>query len=257
MSAITNTRVAPLSSPGKRRYPLLGSMLLLMPVVFLICYGILGSVFDYPAIGDRPGAEVLAAFSRNPDVIGGAFYVIAMTELLRIVIAVGLHQFFRQDANRFLEVFTVFGILAGLVRMLDYVLWPFLVPRLAELAAVPETSDLAAGLFRTLFSYLGDALGGNLGILFLFVWIVGLSLAIWQSRALPRWMAVFGLVGGVLVMINYLEFLGSTSGVVGALGALGQAAQNLWFATLGVLILWKGVSPIPHAAEDRGTSVST
>ena len=229
------------SAPKRRPYALLGLLLILMPVAFLICYTILGVVFDYPAIGDRPGGEVLDAFSRSPDLIGGAFYVIAMSELVRVAVAVGLHQLLSRETTRYLAVFTAFGILAALLRMLDYLLWPFLVPRLAELAADPETSALAAGLFRSLFSYLGDALGGNLGILLLFVWIWGLSYAIWRTKALPRWVAVFGFVGGALVMINYLEFLGSTSGFIGLLGVLGQAAQNAWFATLGVLLLWRGL----------------
>ncbi len=227
-------------TPNHRPYLLLGILLILMPVIFVVCYTTLGMVFDYPAIGDRPGREVLAAFSRSPNIIGGAFYVIAMSELLRVAIAVGLHQLLNRETTRYLAVFTVFGILAALLRTLDYVLWPFLVPRLAEVAADPTTSAFAAVLFRSLFSYLGDALGGNLGILLLFVWIWGLSYAIWQTRAFPRWVAVFGFVGGALVMLNYLEFLGSTTGLIGLLGILGQVAQNLWFVTLGVLLLWRG-----------------
>ena len=169
-----------------------------------------------------------------------------MSELLRVAVAVGLHQLLSRDDTRYLAVFTVFGILAALVRMLDYVLWPFLVPRLVELAASPSGAEVAEGLFRSLFSYLGDALGGNLGILLLFLWIWGLAYAIWQTEVLPRWVGIFGFVGGALLMINYAEFLGSTSGFVGILGAAGQAAQNLWFTTLGIILLVRRGRSLPE-----------
>lgn len=235
----TTTKVTT-TSATKQPYLIIGILAILMPLAFGICYGILAAVFGYPGIGDEPGNVVLTAFNENSTIIGAAFYVIAMTELLRIVIAVGLHQMLNSDRTRYLAVFTVIGILAGLVRMLDYILWPFLVPRLVELSTDSANADVAAGLFRVLFSYLGDALGGNLGILFLFVWIWGIALAIWQHGLFPRWVAVFGFFGGLLVMINYLEFLGSTTGFIGILGTLGQVVQNVFFLTLGIFIVIKG-----------------
>ena len=240
MSALANPDDRRTASRLSRYHATIAAVCIAMPVIFLICYLVLGRAFGYPAVTDAPGADVLVAYRPNAAVIGAAFYVIAMTELLRIAIAVGLHGMIGTTRTPWLAVFTVFGIVAGLVRMLDYLLWPFLVPRLAEIAADPVGGELAGHLFRSLFSYLGDALGGNVGILLLVVWIWGLSAAIWATRRLPRWLAVFGAVAGLLVGLNYIEFLGSTSGVIGILGILGQAAQNFWFMLLGITILWVG-----------------
>lgn len=219
-------------------YRFLGFLCILMPVTFLICYMTLLRVFGYPAIADGPGADVIAAYIPNATLISSAFYVIAMSELVRIAVAVGLHQLLNRKTTQYLAVFSIIGILAGLVRMLDYVLWPFLLPRLVELSTDPAGTALAGDLFRVLFSYLGDALGGNLGILFLFVWIFGVSFAAWQTRVFPRWVAIFGIVSGILVGINYIEFLGSTSGFIGILGIIGQSAQNIWFVILGTFLLF-------------------
>lgn len=67
------------------------------------------------------------------------------------------------------------------------------------------------------------------------------------TACLPRWLAIFGVLAGLLVGLNYIEFLGSTSGLIGLLGAIGQGVQNIWFVALGVAILW---------AKRQGSAVS-
>lgn len=225
-----------------RGYGVLIALMILAPLAIGASTTILAVVFGYPAIGDRPGGEVLAAFIENRATIMAAFYVITLAELGRAVIAVGLHQVLSTGRDAwYLGAVTLFGVLAGVLRMLDYILWPFLVPRLAEAYSGPSateaTRESSEVLMRALFSYLGDGLGGNLGILLIILWIAGLSALMLRSTLFPGWVSVFGFVVSALYIINYVEFLGSTTGLIGTLGTVAQVLVSLWVVAAGVGLL--------------------
>lgn len=242
--------------PGRRRHPLLAGLLLFLSLSFGIGGSlILGSIFGYPGIAEAPAAELFAAFDENRMVVAGTFYVLAIAELMRIPIAIGLFVVLGGRGG-WLLVVSVFGALAGLLRMLDYVLWPFLVPRLADAYLEPASSqgtrDAAVVVYDSLFSYLGDALGGNLGLLLIIVWIAGLSAAMQRSGRYPTWLVALGALGALGVAVNYVEFLGSTTGLIGTIGAVGQVLSYTWLAAVGAYLLVRGVpiddepAPQPH-----------
>lgn len=225
-----------------RGYGFLVALMILAPLAIGASMAILVIVFGYPGITDQPGGEVLAAFVENQATIMAAFYVIALAEFGRTVISVGLHQVLSTGRDAwYLGAVTLFGVLAGTLRMLDYILWPFLVPRLAEAYSGPgateATRESSEILMRALFSYLGDGLGGNLGILFVMLWISGLSALMLRSELFPGWVSAFGFVVSALYVLNYIEFLGSTTGLIGTLGTVAQVLVSLWVIAAGVGLL--------------------
>lgn len=225
-----------------RGYGVLATLMILAPLAIGASMVILSMVFDYPAIADGPGGEILARFVQDQGAIMAAFYVITLAELARTVIAVGLHQVLATGRDAwYLGVVTLFGVLAGALRMLDYILWPFLVPRLAEAYSGPNatgaTRDSTEVLMRSLFSYLGDGLGGNLGVLLISLWIAGLSALMLRSALFPAWISAAGFVVAALYFINYAEFLGSTTGLIGTLGLFAQIFVNLWLLAAGIFLL--------------------
>jgi hypothetical protein len=225
-----------------RGYGFLVALMILAPLAVGTSTTILAIVFGYPGIGDQAGGEVLAAFVENQATIMVAFYVLTLAEFGRAVISVGLHQVLSTGRDAwYLGAVTLFGVLAGTLRMLDYVLWPFLVPRLAEAYSAPSateaTRESSPVLMRALFSYLGDGLGGNLGILFIILWISGLSALMLRSELFPGWVSTFGFVVSALYTINYIEFLGSTTGLIGTLGTVAQVLISLWVVAAGVVLL--------------------
>jgi hypothetical protein len=237
----TTTELGVRTAGGRRRYPLLAILLLFLSLTFAVGVQlVLGPVFGYPGIAEAPAAETFEAFDANRTTVSAIFYVVVVAELMRIPIAIGLHQMLRGGAG-WLLTFTVFGALAGVFRALDYILWPFLVPRLADAYLDPASSDAtrdaAAVMYDSLFSYLGDALGGNLGLLLIIVWVLGISAAMLGSGRFPRWLVVWGVLGALGTAVNYAEFLGSTTGVIGAVGAVGQALVYTWIAATGVVLL--------------------
>lgn len=225
-----------------RGYGLLAALMIVAPLAVGVSTTVLAIVFGYPGIGDQPGGEILAAFVENQATIMTAFYVLTLAELARAVISVGLHQVLSSGRDAWLlGAVTLFGVLAGVLRMLDYVLWPFLVPRLAESYSGPgateATRESSEVLMRALFSYLGDGLGGNLGILLIILWISGLSALMIRSPLFPGWISVSGFVVAALYVINYIEFLGSTTGLIGTLGTVAQVLVSLWVVAAGIGLL--------------------
>jgi hypothetical protein len=223
-----------------------GVLMLTMQVILVSGLFILGGSFNYPAIAEAPGGELLTAFSRNADLVSAMFYLWAIAEMLRMVVALGLHQLFTGPSTRYFTIFTLFGVLAGLLRMLDYILWPFLVRTLAEIYTNPASSEAAreaaAVDVNGLFAYLGDALGGNLGILFILVWVVGLGATMLRTGLFPRWLGWAGIVVGFGYLLNYIEFTGTTQGAIGTAGLIAHISINLWQIVVACYLL-RGVRP--------------
>lgn len=227
---------------GRRRYPALGLMMIGLALTFGIGQALLGPAFGYPGIAEDDPAVLFAAFAANRDLVVWAFYAITLAELLRIPIAVGVLVLLPRTA---LTVsLAAFGALGGVLRALDYVLWPFLVPRLADAFLDPASSeatrDAAALTYESLFSYLGDGLGGNLGLLCVIVWALGTTVLMWRGGQLPAWLAVWGLLAVTGIAINYAEFLGSTTGLIGTIGAVGQVTFYAWLIAFGAFLALRG-----------------
>ena len=77
-----------------------------------------------------------------------------------------------------------------------------------------------------------------------------LGYLMYRSRLVPRWMAMFGLVGGPLVCLSGLLVL---FGVLD-LGGVGQFVftipEIIWEASLGIYLTLKGFRPAPIIAAD-------
>ncbi len=79
-----------------------------------------------------------------------------------------------------------------------------------------------------------------------------LGYMMWQSRLMPRFLSILGLVGGPLILLSGAAVV---LGVIGA-GSLPQAIATipefLWELSLGVWLLARGFSPKALAALDAG-----
>lgn len=240
----------------RRRHPALGLMMITLALTFGIGQALLGPAFGYPGIAEDDPAVLFAAFDADRDLVIGAFYATTLAELLRIPIAIGV--LLLVPRTLLTVSLAVFGALAGVLRALDYVLWPFLVTRLADAFLDPASSaatrDAAALTYESLFSYLGDGLGGNLGLLCVIVWALGTTAVMWRAGQLPSWLAVWGLLAVAGISINYVEFLGSTTGLIGTVGAVGQVTFYAWLIAFGAVLVLRGVDVRDDARTAAGRS---
>src|SRR5215212_352805 len=110
---------------------LTASLLIAVPVLFMIFYGLLTMTFDYPGILREPAGEVLRRFAAGGPSLILLWYGFALTPALFIPAAILLRRAF-PTATPLLDLAVPLGVLAGVVQGLGLRLWPFLRPEVAQ-----------------------------------------------------------------------------------------------------------------------------
>jgi hypothetical protein len=165
--------------------------------------------------------------------------------LLFIPIAVLLHPFLAREDTWYLPLATTLGVLAGIVQMLGFVRWPFLVPALAASYLSPAASETTREMLRTAFlafnQYAGVGIGEHLGYLFTAFWGLLVGLAMLRSRIFPRWLGWVGILSSLGIIVGVLEPAGAAW--AGAVNAMAYVFWALWLLLSGILLLIRGVRP--------------
>jgi hypothetical protein len=145
---------------------LTGLLLIIVPLVFTICFTLLQVQFEYPDILRQPTAAVLTKFQAGGPGLVAVWYVLTLTAVLFIPVVILVHRVLAdQQASTTLEVATAFGVVAGLSQILGFLRWPFLVPFLSEAYLAPGASATqqaaAAMVFEAFHRYAGMAVGDS------------------------------------------------------------------------------------------------
>ena len=107
-----------------------GLLLIISAVVVNAAFALLGMVFDYPDILQRPAAEVLARFAADPFVIGAGFTLLAAGAAMMAPIAVRIAR--QVPAGRIGIAAASVGVAAAVVQVVGLLRWPLIVPFLAD-----------------------------------------------------------------------------------------------------------------------------
>lgn len=213
--------------------------LILVPLAFNAAFFTLSSSFSYPDILRRPTDEILTRFAAGGDRLVATWYFFAITSLLAIPLALLLYGLFVDEHPQIALAAAVMGSLAGLVQGMGLFRWVFLVPGLAatygDSATDPATRAAAITVFEAAHNYLGVAVGEHMGYLFTGAWTILIGVMLLQSRRLPAWLGVVGIVAAAGVMTGLLEPAGWEP--AGLINALSYIAWSLWMVALGVLLL--------------------
>jgi len=214
-----------------------GVLLIVVPVLFTLCYALLGTAFSYPAILRQPAAAVLDRFAAGGTPLVLLWWAFAMCAVAFIPIAIGVAALI---PGSLAAASSVLGVLAALVQALGLLRWPFLVPFLArERHRAPEVVDL---VFDATNRYLGVAIGEHLGYLLTGSWTIVVSIAMVPSA--PIAFVVAGFVVGASLLFGALEFVGPRERdgwhLAGTVVAVGYTAWALWLVVGGVLLLLAG-----------------
>jgi hypothetical protein len=235
---------------------LAGSLLILVPVAFSVCFTLLQMLFEYPDILRQPTADVLTKFAAGGSTLVAVWYALTLSAVLFIPVVVLMHQVLvASEHSTTLRVATVFGIVAGFAQTLGFLRWPFLVPHLAQAYLDPSASEAqraaAAMVFDAFHRYVGMAVGEHLGYLSTGVWTFLIALLMLRS---PRFGRALGL-SGMLLALGVATGLLEPAGVelAGTINALSYLAWALWLIVVGVVLLVSRseqapvVRPIPAA----------
>ena len=217
-----------------------GALLVIVPLVFTVCFTLLQQLFEYPDILRQPTGEVLTKFADGGDSLVAVWYVLTLAAVAFIPITVLVHLVLAErETSVLLWVATTFGVVAGVAQTLGFLRWPFLVPHLAKTYLDPaagEAQRAAAGVvFEAFHRYAGMAVGEHLGYLSTSVWTLMVAVVMLRTAALPRWVGASGAVLAVGIAAGLVEPAGWELG--GTINAIAYLAWALWLMVVGVTLL--------------------
>lgn len=195
----------------------------------------LASAFDFPDILRQPAAERFALFQANQGAIIPAYYLMGLTSILQIFMAVAMYHLTQR--RRLLDLFAVTaGVLSGIFQVLGFFRWIILIPMLANAYSSNEISaDVIFSLEKFANTYLGMTVGEHLGTLFTGLWLLALGIVLVKNNAFDKKLAWLGLAAGIVLIVQSYEAVNST-----ALSFLADIAIALW-ALYGVWALILGI----------------
>jgi Domain of unknown function (DUF4386) len=217
-----------------------GTLLMIVPLAFTVCFLLLQQLFEYPDILRQPTAEVLAKFAAGGTPLVAVWYVLTLTALAFVPVTLLVHRVLAErEAPVLLWVATAFGLIAGLSQTLGFLRWPFLVPHLAQSYLAPGASEAqraAAGMvFEAFHRYAGIAVGEHLGYLSTSVWTVLVAVVMLRTALLPRWLGASGAVLALGIAAGLAEPAGWELG--GTINTFSYLVWALWLIAVGVTLL--------------------
>jgi hypothetical protein len=189
----------------------------------------LASAFNFPDILRQPAADRFALFQTNQGAIIPAYYLMGLTSILQIFMAVGMYHLTKQ--GRLVDLFALTaGVLSGVFQVLGFFRWVILIPMLASAYSSNEIStDVIFFLEKFANTYLGMTVGEHLGTLFTGLWLLALGIVLVKNAAFDKRLAWLGLVAGLVLTVQSYEAVNSA-----ALSFLAELAIALW----GLYVVW-------------------
>src|SRR5918997_2379708 len=235
-------------SNGLRRTT--GGLLVLGALAFAGAATVLSSTFDWPDILREPADVVLPAFVAGGTSLVWTWFATAWTYAILAVPILLLPTVLGRRGDPALRAATYAGATSVVLALIGFLRWVFVVPPLADSYVSGNATTRAAvdAAWTAQHQFGGALLGEHLGQLLAIGWSVTLSVVIFRSRVLPRWLGVTGLIAGALYLTNQGDILATAVPgfpVWDLGGLLGSTAWGLWVATLGVMVLAR----VPRATD--------
>jgi hypothetical protein len=211
-----------------------GTLLILVPTAFMICFILLQTRFDYPDILRKPAADVLTRFAENRHSLLPLWYGMFASAILFIPLSLCVAAVPKLSRGHCLTLASL-GLLAGLVQAIGLSRWIFAVPSLATefvSSTSPQEQFTITTIFNTLNSLLGVGIGEHMGYLFTVGWTLTLAWPIRRTRPIT---ATIGALSAVAIAAGLLEPVGIPSAAT--INAIGYTVWSLWLIWLGVLLM--------------------
>lgn len=218
-----------------------GFLLIATPVLFMAAFTLLQINFEYPTILRQSAATVMEKFVAGGNGLIANWYLMVISAILFIPISVMLHPYLAREDTHYMAAATTLGVTAGIVQMLGFIRWPFLMPTLASMYLAPTTNEATRAAIEVTFTafnqYAGVGIGEHLGYLFSALWTILIALAMPKSKHFSNWLGWMGGVLAVGILLGALEPAGVP--IVGAINAIAYSLWAVWLFILGVRLLKK------------------
>lgn len=199
-------------------------------------FTVLAAVFQFPEVLRLPAVERLALFRREQAVVQPTYWLLALTGLSQVAIAVLVDWSLCRRPSAAVRLALVFGIVCGVLQMAGFIRWAILVPYLADRMAGADAPTASAiviveGAFNR---YAGMALGEHAANLCLGLWTILVSAGLRRQGAIDARLGSAGIALGAFALVLALEQLGIAPQMFGPLLDFGFPAWAVWLLLLGV-----------------------
>jgi hypothetical protein len=240
MTTLDHTTV---QSPDPATARRAGAALALASGLAIAGFTMLGPVFEYPRILEKPTSDILALFREHQGAVTSWFLVLALSAALMAPAGIWLGRIAGGRLGRWI---TGVGIAAATVQVLGLQRWITLVPGISEDALDPALRADAEDRFEFWHTVLGKAIGETLGYALTATFTVLVVIAL-SRTVLPRWLAYIGYAAAGLiatgVVIPILEAASLTN-------FIGYVAWCAWLLAVAVVLFRVAASPPTVAADD-------
>jgi len=216
-----------------------GILLIVTPILLNVLFTLLGVTFEYPDILRMPTGDVLARFQAGGSGLIALWYAMTITAAFFIPIVLLMRQLLNDQDPSNVSFATTFGVIAGMVQILGFIRWPFLVPYLTRVYFDPTSSETmretVALTFQVFNQYAGVAIGEHLGYLFTALWTIFLGLALLKQPFYKPWLARIGFILAIGILFGMLEPAGVAW--AGMVNFIAYTLWAFWLMALGVATL--------------------
>lgn len=235
-----------------------GALFLVGAISFAVAATVLSSAFEWPDILREPADVVLPEFTDGGTSLVWIWFATAWTYAILLVPMLLLPAALGQREDPVLRAATFVGAVSVLLSLIGFLRWVFVVPPLArdyDTADAGEREAIEAA-WTAQHQFGGALLGEHLGQVLVIAWSVTVCVHLLRTRALPRWLAVSGLVVSGLYLLNQGDILATaipSFPVWDLAGLLGSTGWGLWVAALGIALMrrrpGRSTSTSPHQGE--------
>ena len=213
-----------------------GVALIVGALAFMAVFAYLAARFDYPAVLDGPAETVLPALLATGSAGRAAWAFYGFLPLIWLPAGVGAYYALRRTHPGAMLLALHFAALSAVSMMLGLLRWPTIHWRLAELqiTASPAEQRVITALFDGLNVYLGNYIGEFLGELSFSAFFVLSAWVLLRARRAPSWLALAGILTGVLGWVGMFRNLTSA---VAPVAAVNNYLLPLWMIAFGVVLL--------------------
>jgi Domain of unknown function (DUF4386) len=219
----------------------------------LVILGQIGLVlfFDFPRVFDQPMSAVLDSYHRRGGAVSLAWFTFALGTLMMIPLAILYDRLLHEVRTSALRIGTVLGIVAGFAYAMGISRWVLLAKMLSAKLADPAISGQAKEtivlVFQAFDVYCGNSFGETVAPLAHGGWALLLGITLRQARILPSWVAWAQMVGGILIALRPLEYLGWKS--IAEISDAGTLLWTLLLLGMGIALLRNRRVPEPCPSQ--------
>jgi hypothetical protein len=233
---------------------LVGALFLVGAVFLAAAASVLSSAFDWPDILREPPDVVLPEFTDGGTSLVWIWFATAWTYAILLVPILLLPAALARRDDPVLRAATFVGAVSVLLSLIGFLRWVFVVPQLARDYDAGDAGERQAieAAWTAQHQFGGALLGEHLGQLLVIAWSVTVCVHLLRTRALPRWLALSGLVVSGVYLLNQGDILATAvpSFPVWDLGGLlGSTGWGLWVAALGITLLRSRPGGSPSTRE--------